>query len=470
MRRLALFGLALLLSIGCKRHAGRASAAAQPTVATEVRDRALKLSRATAIVRSLVDEVGPRMSGSTGDERAVAWAVRTMNELGLKNVHTERVEVPHWERGDATASLIEPIAQPLVLAALGGSVGTPEGGVEGEVVRVASLEALAALSDDAVRGKIVFFDKPMARTKDGMGYGTAVDVRGRGPMAAAKKGALAVVIRSVGTSSSRFPHTGALRYDDAVPKIPAAALAVPDADVLARTLSRSGRAKLRMSLGCRTLPDAASANVIGEVPGSEKPDEIVLAGAHLDSWDLGFGAVDDGAGVAIALESARLLAELPRRPRRTLRVVLFANEEMGLRGAHAYEKAHHDELARHVLALESDLGAGKVWGVSFLAGPNAEPAMRAIAAPLSSLGVAPPKPGDLHGSDLWPLRSAGVPVVDLQQDASQYFDVHHTADDTLDRIVPQELDQAVAVTAAFLFGAADANVDFGRIPDEKRNK
>jgi hypothetical protein len=466
----AILLFSVLALFGCRRHRGRAHAAEQPGVAAALRDKAIEKSRAYAIVQSLVDEVGPRMSGSPGDARAVEWAVRTMNSLGFSRVHSEPVKVSHWERGEATASIVEPIAQPMMLAALGGSVGTEEGGLEAEVVRVDSIEALDKLEAEKVRGKIVFFDKKMERTTDGMGYGKAVDVRGKGPIAAARKGALAVVIRSVGTGDGRFPHTGATKYDNDVPKIPAAALAIPDAEILARTIERTGKARLRMKLGCKLLPEATSANVIGEIEGSENPQEIVLIGAHLDSWDQGFGAVDDGAGVAIVLETARLLGELPKRPRRTVRVVLFANEEMGLAGAKEYAKVHAVEIDKHVLGLEADLGAGNPTSIYYLAGEGAGPLMNAIAQPALSLGIAAPKKDDRHGSDLWPLRNAGMPVADVGQDASHYFDVHHTPDDTLHQIVPKELDRAVAATVALVFGAADSKADFGRIPEAERKK
>lgn len=464
MRRVALLCAALLL-FGCRRHHGRAHAAETPSVAKSLAEKAVKTSRAFGLVRSLVDEVGPRLSGSPADAKAVAWSVATMKALGLANVRAEPVTVPHWERGAASASLVSPVEQALQLVALGGSVGTPEGGVEADVVAVASIEALDALPIESVRGRVVFFDKPMERSKSGEGYGKAVDVRGKGAIAAAKKGAVGVLIRSVGTGPARMPHTGALRYEDDLPKLPAAALAIPDAELLHRTIERTGSARVRFSLGCRKLDDAPSANVVGEVPGSAKPDEIVLIGAHLDSWDLGHGAVDDGAGVAAVLETARLLAELPRHARRTVRVVLFANEESGLAGAREYGRAHQAELGRHVVALEIDLGAGRVYGVQYLGGPNAAAAMKLVTAPL---GLGEPIEHAAHGADLWPLRNAGVPVVDLMQDASFYFDVHHTADDTLDKVVPEDLDQVVASAAAFTFGAADANLDFGRIPEDKR--
>lgn len=468
VRRLSIFALALVCALGCKRHRGRAVAAAPPPgIATELRQRALQTSRAYEILQSLTDEVGPRLAGSPGDAKAVAWALGTMKALGLANVRAEPVDVPHWERGPASAALMAPVAQPLSIVALGGSVATPEGGLEAAVVEVASIEALEALPDADVKGRIVFFDKRMTRTKDGKGYGEAVDVRGKGASAAARKGAVGVLIRSIGTGASRFPHTGALRYDADAPKIPAAALAIPDAELLHRTIARDGVARVRLELGCRDLGEARSANVIGEVVGRDT-DEIVLLGAHLDSWDLGTGAVDDGAGVAVVLESARLVAERGERPRRTVRVVLFANEENGLRGAKAYAKAHEGELARHVLALESDLGAGRVFAIEYLAGPGADAAFRALAAPLAGLGVAAPRPHAAHGADLWPLRVAGVPVMELHQDASTYFDVHHTADDTLDRVDRRDLDQVVAVTVAVAWGAADAVTDFGRIPEDAR--
>lgn len=463
-RRSLTVAAALIALIGCKKHRGHAHV---PTVAADVGANARAKSRAFGILRSLTDEVGPRMSGTPGDAKAVDWALATMKSLGLTHVRAERVMVPHWDRGEASAALVSPAAQPLHLAALGGSIATAEGGIEAEVIAVPSLEALQELPSEKVRGKIVFFDKPMTRTRDGSGYGKAVDVRGKGAITAAKKGAVAVLIRSVGTGPARLPHTGAMRYVDDVPKIPAAALAIPDAELLRRTVER-GPTRVKLTLSCKQLEDAPSANVIGEVEGSEKPEEIVLIGAHLDSWDLGTGAIDDGAGVAAVLETGRLLTELPRRPRRTVRIVLFANEESGLRGANDYGKVHYDELARHVLGLELDLGAGKVYGIEYLAGPNAAGALKAVTTPLLSMGISAPVVSEHHGADLWPLRNAGVPVVSLAQDATKYFDLHHTADDTLDKVDAAELDQVVAATSTFTFAAADTLADFGRIPDDKR--
>jgi Iap family predicted aminopeptidase len=367
---------------------------------------------------------------------AVAWAERAMKQAGLAQVHTERVMVPHWERGEERAEIVAPHHHRVALATLGGSTGTPPAGVEAEVLETESLEGLAKLAPEAVRGKIVFFHTVMERTKDGAGYGKAVGVRVAGASEAAKLGATAVIIRSLGTDASRAPHTGVVRYAPGVPAIPAAALSIPDAELLHRLIARGGPVRFRMSLGATTLPDAEGFNVVGEVRGAAAPDEIVLLGAHLDSWDLGQGALDDGAGCAIVLEAARQLARAGRPPRRTVRVVLFANEENGLAGAKAYAVAHAAELERHVLAVESDFGAGPVYEARFLGGDGERQRaqFRLVAASLQPLGVAP-SDGEAHGgSDLTPLQALGVPILELRQDGSSYFDVHHTANDTVEHL------------------------------------
>jgi hypothetical protein len=433
--------------------------------AERLRDEALRGTGAYEIVRSLTVEVGPRLAGSPGDRAGVEWGLRTLKALGLENVRAEKVTVPHWQRGEAVGEILAPYPQPLALAALGGSVGTPEGGIEAEVLRVPSLEAFAALPPEAARGRIVFFDGRMERTRDGSGYGRAVPVRGAGPVEAARRGALAVLIRSVGTGNARFPHTGSLRYQDDVPRIPAAALAGPDADLLAAQLASGRPVSLRLRLGCRYLPDAESANVIGEVPGREKPEEVVLLGAHLDSWDLGTGAVDDGAGCAIVAEAARRIAALPRRPRRTIRVVLYANEEFGLSGARAYAEAHAAELPRHVMAAESDFGSGKVWGLAGRVDPERVEALAEVGRLLAPLGVEFLGNEARGGADLIPLAEARVPLADLRQDGTYYFDWHHTADDTLDKIDPKDLDQNVAAWAAFAYAVAEMPGDLGRAPE-----
>lgn len=425
--------------------------------------------RAHEIACSLTDEVGPRLAGSPGDAAAIAWGLRTMKELGLAHVRAEPVTVPAWQRGAEFGEIVAPFRHALALAALGGSVSTPEGGIDAEVVRVESIAALQALPDEKVKGRIVFYDKKMVRLPSGEGYGKTVDVRGVGAIEAAKKGAVASLVRTVGTSDARFPHTGAMRpYPEGVPKIPAAALAIPDAELLARLLARGGPVRVRIALASTQLPDAQSANVVGEVVGREKPDEIVLLGAHLDSWDLGTGAVDDAAGVGAILEVARHLAKNP--PRRTVRVVLYANEENGLRGAKEYARAHADEAAKHVAAMEMDSGAGRATGVIYSAGPGteADAMMAAFAPAIARYGItAPKRVENAAGADTSQLIPLGVPQVGVDQDRARYFDLHHSADDTCDKIVPAELAHATAVALEVTTGLANAATTLPRTPPAK---
>lgn len=470
---LALFALAAAAPLPAQDP----SAAEEPAwraTAAKVRDRALSEDQRAVpweILESLTTEVGPRFAGSPGDKAAVAWGLRTMEALGFEAVRAEPVTVPHWVRGRNEGEILAPFPQPMVLTALGGSVATPAGGLVAEVVRAGSLAELTELPDEAVAGKIVFLDQSMERRRDGSGYGQTVGIRATGPVEAAKKGAVGVVIRSVGTGTHRFPHTGGTRYDEAVPKIPAAALAIPDADLLAAQLERSaadpevGPVRFRLVLETRTLPDEPSANVIGEVRGRELPDEIVLIGCHLDSWDLGTGAIDDGAGCAHVLTAGALLARLPEPPRRTVRVVLFANEELGLSGARAYAEAHADTLDDHVLAAESDFGAGRIWRFAVRADPQALPDAEALAEVLAPLGIEWDGNSARGGADLIPLRSARVPLADLTPDGTDYFDYHHTADDTLDKVDPDALAQASAAWAALTWWAAETDADLGRAPE-----
>jgi hypothetical protein len=425
-------------------------------------------SGAAELVRSLSDEVGPRLSGSPGDARAVAWALRTMRAMGLANVRAEPVRVPRWERGAERGDVIAPFPHPVALAALGGSVGTPPDGVEAEVVEAASLDALDALPEARVRGRIVYLHRVMARHRTGQGYGEAVPVRVRAAVAAARKGAIAVILRSIGTDGTRAPHTGAMRYDDAVPRIPAAALSTADGDILHRILAEHpGAVRFRLSLGCRTLPDADSANVVGEVPGGELAGEVVLLGAHLDSWDLGTGALDDGAGIAIVLTAARAVMAAGT-PRRTVRVVLFANEENGGAGARAYAEAHRDELARHAVALEADAGDGRVLTTRYAGAAEGREAFHRVALALAPMGVREGAEAAHGGADLGPLGPAGVPRVDLGQDMRTYFDHHHTANDTPAVLDERALDQAVAVWTAAVGAMASMRESFGRAPVEAR--
>jgi carboxypeptidase Q len=435
--------------------------------AEQLRDGILAGSRAADWVREITDSAGPRMPGSAGDRAGVAAAVALLKAQGLSRVHAEKVMVPVWERGVETAEVTAPAPQALSLTALGGSVGTPPGGVEAEVVRVGSLEELDAVGDRA-RGKIVFVDRPMARTSDGTGYGEAARVRSGGPTRAGRLGAVGLLIRSVGTDSNRLPHTGGMRYEKDAPQIPAAALSAPDADLLTRLVRRGGPVRVRFTLGCRSLPDAESANVIGEVPGGERADEIVLLGAHLDSWDLGTGALDDAAGCGIVVEAARQIAAKTPKTRRTIRVVLFANEENGLRGGKAYADAHASELPRHVAAIEADLGQGPPLGFSWDAGAGAEPSLKAIAALLAPIGADHLALGEAGGADLTYLLPSGVPSLGLLLDATDYFDYHHTANDTFDKIDSRVLDRSTAAIAAAAWILANAPEPLERIPPDKR--
>ncbi|MFL6193072.1 MAG: M20/M25/M40 family metallo-hydrolase [Thermoanaerobaculia bacterium] len=433
--------------------------------ATQLRKDAMNGTKAFEIVRSLTVEAGPRPAGSKALNDAVAWGLRTMKELGFSNVRAEKVTVPHWVRGQESGEIVAPYPQPVVLAALGGSVGTPEKGIEAQVIEVPSLDAVDKLDPAQVKGKIVFYNVKMERAKDGSGYGRAVGVRGAGASRAAKLGAVAVLIRSIGTDNNRTPHTGAMRYQDGIAKIPAAALSIPDAEMLAAQIASKKPVTFRLKLGARMLPDVETANVVGEIPGREKPEEIVLLGCHLDSWDLGTGAIDDGAGCAIMMEAARRIGQLPVKPRRTVRVVLFANEEFGLSGAKAYAEVHKAELPRHVMAGESDFGAAKVYELSSrvdagsLLGPVAE-----IAGIIAPLGISQGDNDSEGGADLTPMAPAQVPILALAQDGTYYFDFHHTSNDTLDKINPTMLDQNVAAWVAVAYAVADMPGTLGRPP------
>jgi carboxypeptidase Q len=441
--------------------------------AATLRDAALAGTRALEIVRSLTFEVGPRSAGSPGDRAAVDWALRTLRQLGFENVHAEKVTVPHWDRGTISGEILSPWPQPVVLAALGGSVGTSaagDAGIEAEVVEVPSLAALDKLDPARVQGKIVFYNVRMERTRDVSGYRDAVPVRGAGASRAAKRGAVAVLLRSIGTGHDRFPHTGAMRYEEGGTKIPAVALSPADADLLAAEVASGRPVRFRLRSTARMLPEAESANVVGEIRGRERPDEIVLLGAHLDSWDLGTGGIDDGAGVGIVAEAARRIGQLKERPRRTIRVVLFANEEFGTSGARAYAQAHAAELPKHVFTAESDLGAGKVYRLSSAVAPDHLPVVAELAKLLTPLGVEPGG-NDAHGgSDISPLGQAGVPLLDFDQDATSYFDWHHSANDTVDKIDPKEIDQNVAAWAAVAYAVADMPGDLGRAPVGKKGE
>jgi len=415
--------------------------------------RALESRGAYGFLTDLVDRVGSRLSGSEGAEAAVSWAVAQFAALGLE-ARKEPVLVPVWVRGVEAGEVVAAPGrrkQPLALTALGGSPGTPAGGLEAEVVAVTSLEELQERGT-AVKGRIVFFNHPMAVAEDYRRFG---ELRNRGPAAAAKLGAVGALVRSLATASLRSPHTGQTQFADGDVGIPAAAISVEDAQLLHRLLS-AGPVQVRLVLGCRLLPDAMSSNVVADLRGRGRPEEVVLLGAHLDSWDLAVGAQDDGAGVAMVLETARLLAGLKDRPRRTVRFVLFMNEENGSRGAKAYALAHASELVNHVAAMELDSGAARPLGVSLKAGPGASSLVEAWLPPLLPLGAGALLTQEAGGADLTPLASAQVPLVSVVQDNTHYFDVHHSAADTLDKVDPAAFAQASAAVAWLTYALAES--------------
>jgi len=404
----------------------------------------------------LTDTYGNRLSGSENLTRAVDWAVRTMKADGLENVRTERVMVPHWVRGVEEATVTSPVERKLHVIGLGGSVPTPKGGITAPVIVVKSFDELEAKAP-SLKGAIVLYDVAMpAYSEKGSGYGDVSKYRGKGPSRAAQHGAVAVLMRSVTAHSLRTPHTGALRYDEAQPKIPAAAVTVEDSMLIAR-LAAQGPVTVKLRIDSQILPDAPSANVIGELRGKDKPDEIVMIGAHIDSWDVGQGANDDGAGCVIMMQVLTTLKQLGLQPKRTIRVVLFTNEENGLRGAEAYAKDHAAELPKHVLALEADSGSFAPRGFSVeTKDKDAKIVERyaEIAALLGPIGATRVHAGG-SGADLTPLIPQGVVGLELDVDGKTYFDTHHTEADTLDKVDPQTLADSVAAVAVLAYIAAD---------------
>jgi carboxypeptidase Q len=403
----------------------------------------------------LCDRIGNRLSGSPQLEQAVQWAVEAMKADGLENVHTEPVMVPHWVRGEESAEMIAPARQKFSILGLGGTIGTAPEGITAEVVEVKSYEELDALGEK-VKDKIVLYNVPMrSDINPGRAYGEAVEFRSSGASRAARWGARAALVRSVTTRTLRTPHTGSLNYKEDQPKIPAAAVTIEDAEMMHRLIARGDRVVIKLSLGAKTLPDALSANVIGELRGRERPDEIVLICGHLDSWDVGTGASDDGAGCVMSMEAVRILARLNLRPRRTIRVVLFTNEENGLRGAKAYGEAHQQEFDKHIAAIESDSGGARPQGFSFSGKDRAFATVAQIAPLLLSLKADNIARSDGAGADISVLTKAGVPGLGLRPDPTHYFDIHHTHADTVDKIDRVDLSMNVATMAVMAYVIAD---------------
>ena len=408
---------------------------------------ALSDSAAYARVALLTDKFGHRLSGSASLEQALDWIIAEMTRDGLENVRGEPVMVPRWVRGRESAALVSPRRQELRMLGLGGSIATPARGITAPVLVVTSFDDLARKSAEA-RGKIVLFDVPFTS------YGATVQYRSRGAVEAAKVGAVAALIRSVASGSMQSPHTGAMRYDSTVKQIPAAALSVEDAMLLHRMYDRGERVVVTLRMQAKTHPDAPSRNVVGELRGRELPDEIVVLGGHLDSWDVGQGAMDDAGGSVAAWEVLRVLKRLGLQPRRTIRVVLWTNEENGLRGGTAYRDAHAAELSKHMLAMESDGGVFAPEGFSVDGSDEAVAIVRGLAPLLEPIGATSIRAGGA-GADVGPLTAAGVPGLGLQVDGTRYFWYHHSEADTVDKLDPREMAQCVAAMAVMAYVVAD---------------
>ncbi len=431
-------------------------AASTIETAAMLRDAALGDDTAYVVLEELTTEIGPRLGGSAKELEAIDWAVERLNDMGFDRVYTEPVQVEKWERISETAVIVGKFSQPLEITALGKSVATPEGGITAEIVHLKTYEDLVAADASLIEGKIVFISNRMERFKDGAGYRPAVRARGLGASEAARKGAKAIIIRSIGTDSHRLPHTGGVNYDAEAPRIAAAALSNPDADQLERLLKRGQPIQVHLDVQTKFHGVVEVANVIGEITGRETPDEVVIVGSHLDSWDLGTGAVDDGAGVALNIATADLIKRLaPERPRRTIRVILFGSEELGLIGARQYAAAHKENLPNLIIGAESDFGAGPIWALASRVGPGATHVVDEMAKLMGSLGIVRHSRIAMGGPDVGQLGLIGMPVMDLMQDGSDYFDLHHTADDTLDKVDPANLRQNLAAWAVFAYIAAE---------------
>jgi carboxypeptidase Q len=408
---------------------------------------ALGDSAAWERLAELVDRFGHRFSGSASLEQAIDWILLRMREDSLENVRGEPVMVPRWVRGEESVELVEPRLAKLPMLGLGGSIGTPPEGITAEVLVVTSFDELQARSGEA-RGKIVLYDVPFTD------YGQTVAYRQTGAIAAARAGAVASLIRSVASSSMRTPHTGSMRYDSAVNRIPHAAITVEDAAMLHRMQRRKERIVVRLRMAAQMLPDAESRNVIGEIRGSERPEEVVVLGGHIDYWDVGQGAMDDAGGVVAAWEALRLMRRLGLRPRRTVRVVGWTNEENGLRGGNGYRDAHLAELGNHVLAIESDGGVFRPLGFGFQGSDSALAVLRNVARLLQRIGSDSVTRGG-GGADIGPIMERGVPGMGLRVDGTRYFWYHHSEADTIDKLDPGELSLCVATLAVMAYVVAD---------------
>jgi carboxypeptidase Q len=461
-RTLGAVAIALVLAVAGRAATSSLHVAADASWVDAYRPAASKILAEAASTRQawerlaeLGDTFGHRLSGSPALEAAIAWAAATMRQDGLDNVRLEKVMVPHWVRGRESLEIARPFPQALVVLGLGNSVGTGPSGIEAETLVVRSFSELETRVDQA-RGRIVVYNVPFTT------YGETVQYRINGPVRAARAGARAVLLRSVGPPGLRTPHTGVTQYADGVERIPAAAIPVEDAEQLQRMQERGTRVVVRLRMDAQMLPDAEAANVIGELTGREKPEEVVVLGCHFDSWDVGTGSTDDGGGCIAAWEAVRLLKKLDLRPRRTVRVVLFVNEENGGRGGAAYRDQHKAELANHTLMVEADAGVFRPIGVGFTGNPAARAAITAIASLLAPIGATTVGASG-GGADIAPsVQAANIPSMSLDVDGTRYFLLHHTPADTVDKIDPADLARCVATLAVVGYVVADMPARLGQ--------
>ncbi len=418
-----------------------------PKEAFQLRDAALKSGKGFERLAEMCDRFGHRMAGSKALEDAIDWILVRLKEDGFENVHGEEVPLEPWIRGKESCVLIRPVEKPLHMLGLGGSVGTGTEAIEAECLVVRSFDELELVKDKA-RGRIVVFNEPFTS------YRTTVAIRVKGAVAAAKAGAVASLIRSVGPISIQSPHTGMMLYESGVKKIPHAALSVEDAEMLQRMQDRGEKVVVKLNMEAHQGEPTRSRNVIAEIVGREKPEEIVLISGHIDSWDVGQGAMDDGGGCLVMWEAARLMKELGLHPRRTIRLVLWTNEENGLDGAKSYREKHRAELARHVIALESDEGVFAPEGFNFTGSTAAMKLLQGVIPLLRPLGAEKLGLG-AGGSDIGQLLMEGVPIMDLKTANSRYFWYHHTAADTMDKLNETEFRKCVAATSAMIWGIAE---------------
>jgi carboxypeptidase Q len=451
-RTLCITQAAILLCVG-------AGAANVPDILI---DAVTKSDFAYQRLARLCDTFGPRFSGTTNLDAAIDWILAQMKKDGLENVHGEQVMVPHWVRGAESAELLAPRARRLPMLGLGGSIATPPEGITAEVLVVESFAELTERAGEAAN-RIVLFNVPFTT------YGETVAIRSRGAVEAARVGAVASLIRSVTPFSIQSPHTGSMSYNSVVNKIPHAAITVEDAAMMQRMQDRGEKIVVRLNMNAATLPEVPSSNIVAEITGREKPEEIVIVSGHIDSWDVGQGAMDDGGGAMSAWEAVRIMHELGLRPRRTVRVVLWTNEENGLAGAHGYERRHQSELARHVLAIESDRGTFKPEGFSFVGGDTARKMTQTLAKPLARIGAAKIfREGS--EADVGVLQRDNVPLMALMDDGTKYFWYHHTDGDTMDKLDPREFSACAAAMAVMAWQVADAPVALPRAATSERKQ